>query len=76
MDEGKVSEIVVTEKHIRGIFKTAQPDGKKSYATARVESDPSDKLVKNDVKAVGGTDETLLKSLFSWLFPMLIFLGV
>jgi len=33
-------------------------------------------LVKNGVKAVGGTDETLLKSLFSWLFPILIFLAI
>ena len=33
-------------------------------------------MVKYGVKVVGGTDKTLLKSLFFCLFSMLIFLGI
>ena len=76
LDEGKVSEIVVTERHIRGTFKTALPDGKTTFTTTRVEPDLAEKLAKYGIKVVGGTDENVVKSLFSWLLPMVIFLGI
>ncbi len=76
LEQGRIDEIVVTEGHIRGTLKTALPDGKRTFTTTRVEPDLAESLAKYGVKVTGGTDENVLKSLFSWLLPMLIFLGV
>ncbi|MDP6688944.1 MAG: ATP-dependent zinc metalloprotease FtsH [Alphaproteobacteria bacterium] len=76
LEEGRIDEIVVTEGHIRGTLKSALPDGKRTFTTTRVEPDLAESLAKYGVKVTGGTDENMVKSLFSWLLPMLIFLGV
>ncbi|MBT7977743.1 MAG: ATP-dependent zinc metalloprotease FtsH [Rhodospirillaceae bacterium] len=74
--EGRISEVVVTETHIRGTFKTPLTEGKTTFRTNRVEPELAETLAEHGIKVVGGTDETILKSLASWLLPMLLFLGV
>ncbi len=76
MAEGQISEVYVTERHIRGTFKTALPDGKRTFTTTRVDPGLAEDFEKYGVKITGGTDESILKSLASWLLPMLVFLGV
>ena len=76
LSEGKIAEVVVTEKRIRGVFKTPLAGGKRTFTTTRVEPALAEDFAKYGVKVVGGTDEGFLKSLFSWLLPMLIFMGV
>ena len=76
ISDGKIAEVVVTESQIRGTLKAPLPDGKMTFATTRVEPDLAASMAKHGVKVTGGTDESVLKSLFSWLLPMLIFLGV
>ncbi len=71
----KVAEIVVTEKHIRGVFKTPG-DGKKTFTTTRIEPALAENLAKYNVKVTGGSDGGVLKDIFSWLLPMVLFLGV
>ncbi|MDA1097597.1 MAG: ATP-dependent zinc metalloprotease FtsH [Proteobacteria bacterium] len=73
--EGKVAEIVVTEKHIQGTFKTPGA-GKKIFTTNRIEPALAESLAKYDVKVTGGSDGGFLKDIFSWLLPMVLFLGV
>ena len=76
ISDGKIAEVVVTESQIRGTLKAPLPDGKMTFATTRVEPDLAASMAKHGVKVTGGTDESVLKSMFSWLLPMLIFLGV
>ena len=75
LEEGKVAEIVVTEKHIQGTFKTPG-DGKKIFTTNRIEPALAESLAKYDVKVTGGSDGGFLQDVFSWLLPMVLFLGV
>jgi len=75
LQEEKVAEIVVTEKHIRGVFKTPG-DGKKTFTTTRIEPALAENLAKYNVKVTGGSDGGVLKDIFSWLLPMVLFLGV
>ena len=37
LKEGKVEDIAITDKHVRGTLKQALPDGKKAFVTTRVD---------------------------------------
>ncbi|MBT4486819.1 MAG: ATP-dependent zinc metalloprotease FtsH [Rhodospirillaceae bacterium] len=76
LTENRISEIVVTERHIRGTLKSALPDGNKTFTTTRVEPVLAETFSKYGIKVTGGTDETVLKSVASWLLPMVLFLGI
>jgi cell division protease FtsH len=76
LKDGKISEILVTERHIKGVLKEPMPDGRKFFYTTRVETDLAKELSQYDVKIVGGTEESFLKNLLSWILPMVLFFGI
>lgn len=70
---GKVDELVVTETMITGKLK----DGSgKTFVTPRVDPTVAAELDKAGVGYTGGTENTLLRSILSWLAPALIFFGL
>ncbi|WP_419904463.1 ATP-dependent zinc metalloprotease FtsH [Kiloniella sp.] len=74
---GMVSEIFVTERHIRGLLREPLPNGKKKeFYTTRIEFNLAKELSQYDVVVTGGTEESLLKEVLSWFLPALFFIGI
>jgi cell division protease FtsH len=76
MRSGKVAEITVTESMISGRLKEPSSEGKPFIVTHRVPADLAEIAAQNGVTITGGTDNTWLKSLMSWILPVLLFFGV
>jgi hypothetical protein len=70
---GKVDDLVVTETMITGKLKD---DSGKTFVTPRVDPTVAAELDKAGVGYTGGTENTLLRSILSWLAPALIFFGL
>jgi len=76
LDEEKVSEIFITQNHIRGTLKEPLQGNRKHFVTTRVEPALADKLAKHDLKFSQAFENTLLRDLLSWFVPVLIFVGL
>jgi cell division protease FtsH len=76
-DEGKVSEVAITDNVIEGTMYTdnsASGQGEK-FQTVRVDSDISDILDRNNVAYTGKIESNFLSGLFSSIFPILLLVG-
>jgi cell division protease FtsH len=72
LDDGQVEEIVVRETTLQGKLKTLR-NGKKYFITQRVEPKIAKELSEKGVTFTGGTEQTFLRNLLSWLVPVLFF---
>jgi cell division protease FtsH len=79
LDKGEIEEIAITQSHIQGKIKnTADAIQKpKTFNTVRVD-DPelTKKLIEQGVKFTGVIENTFLRDLFSWIFPIALFVGI
>ncbi|MGD8285180.1 MAG: ATP-dependent zinc metalloprotease FtsH [Desulfobacterales bacterium] len=77
-EEGNVSDVAVTDNVIQGKMLTdSSPSGEgERFQTIRVDSDLSNVLDKNGVEYTGKIHSNFLSSLLSWIFPVLLFLGL
>jgi cell division protease FtsH len=74
---GKVTEIAVSANQIQGKMKVDGAPGEfKPFKTIRVDPDLSKMLEQYPVSFKGEIESTLLRDLFSWIFPLLLFVGV
>jgi cell division protease FtsH len=74
---GKITEIAVTANQIQGKMKVdGTPEDYKLFKTIRVDPDLSKVLEQYPVTFKGEIESTLLRDLFSWIFPLLLFVGV
>jgi len=73
-----VTEVAVTENQIQGRMRTADdPDGQgKLFKTIRVDPDISKLLQDYNVTFKGEIESTFLRDLFSWVFPVFVFVGI
>lgn len=71
----KVAEVVVTETQIQGTFKTPV-DGKEYFVTQRIEPGFAAELAASGVKFTGGSDQTWLTTLLSWIVPVVFFFAL
>jgi cell division protease FtsH len=75
LEEGRIAEITVGERHIVGKLK--QPEGRKTTVAAnRVEPELAARLEKYGVPYTRQVESTFLRDLLSWVVPALIFFGV
>ena len=76
--EGKVSEVAVTDNVIQGVMLTENSDSGQGvrFQTVRVDPAVSDLLDQNGIEYTGKIQSNLLANLFSWIFPVLLFLGI
>ena len=73
--EGKVAEIGISDRFIRGKLKEPL-EGKSIFVTTRVDPEFAQQLEKYNVRYTGQVESTFLRDLLSWVIPVLLFFGV
>jgi cell division protease FtsH len=78
LKNGKIAEVSVTANQIEGKMKVdgGQPGQTKAFRTVRVDSDLSALLEQNKVVFKGQIESTFLRDILSWVFPILLFVGI
>jgi cell division protease FtsH len=76
LKEGRVDDIVVTETRIRGRLTDAAEGGPREFVTNRVDPGLAAELEGAGVEYTGGTENTFLRDLLSWVIPILLFFGL
>jgi cell division protease FtsH len=79
LKDGKVDDIVITDKYIQGTLKNAAPGQPPQFITTRVDPNIASDLEKYGVKFRGATESGLgafLRDLLSWVLPVVIFFGL
>jgi len=77
--DGKIDDIVVTDKYIQGRIKDAPTGGPSEFVTTRVDPGFAEELEKYGVRYRAATDSgfgTFLRDILSWVLPVLIFFGL
>ncbi|MFH1152617.1 MAG: ATP-dependent zinc metalloprotease FtsH [Pseudomonadota bacterium] len=75
LTQDRIVELAIGDKAIHGRMKDKNGD-LIAFKTVRVDSDLSSKLSGHNVKYSGEMENTFLTTMFSWLFPILIFYGL
>ena len=75
---GKIVEVAVTANQIQGKMKAegGQPGETKTFRTVRVDQELSTLLDQYKVVFKGEIESTFLRDLFSWIFPIILFVGI
>ncbi|MEN6320910.1 MAG: ATP-dependent zinc metalloprotease FtsH [Syntrophaceae bacterium] len=75
---GKIVEVAITANQIQGKMKVdgATPDETKAFKTIRVDPELSTLLEQYKIVYKGEIESTFLRDLFSWVFPILLFVGI
>jgi len=78
LQAGRVVEVAITEDRIQGKMKSTQEgqEVEKSFSTVRVDPNLSQLLEKYNVTFKGVIESNFLKNLASWVFPVLLFVGI
>jgi cell division protease FtsH len=74
--DGKIAQVIVTEKHLQGVFKQPLADGRKYFYANRVDLGLAKQLEKYNVEVTGATESHFVQDLLSWVLPALIFFGI
>jgi cell division protease FtsH len=76
--EGKVADVAVTDNVIQGRMLTENSSSEQGerFQTVRVDSEISNVLDQNGVEYTGKIQSNFLSNLFSWIFPVLLLLGL
>ena len=76
--EKKVAEVAISDNVIQGkLIEGENTEGAASaFRTIRVDPDISTLLNDNEVRFTGRVESNFLSNLFSWLFPIAIFIGL
>jgi cell division protease FtsH len=76
LEDGKVSEVVVTETTIRGKLANPGENQKAEFVTNKVDPDIAAYLARHKVRYRAETESTILTTILSWVLPALIFVGI
>jgi cell division protease FtsH len=78
LKEDKVTEVAISANQIQGKMKVdgADPSKVELFKTVRVDPEISDLLEKYHVTFKGEVESNLLRDIFSWVFPIFLFIGI
>ncbi len=78
LKDNKITEVAITANQIEGKIKddSAVKGKEKRFKTVRVDPDISNLLEEHGVTFKGEVESTFLRTLFSWLFPIFLFIGI
>jgi cell division protease FtsH len=75
LEQGKVSEVVVTQRELHGVLKEPVQGDKTRFVTSRVDRDLVSDLEKHQVKFSAREESTMVRDVLGWVLPMLLFFG-
>ncbi len=75
---GKIVEVAITANQIQGKMKAegGAPDETKTFKTIRVDPELSTILDQYKVVFKGEIESTFLRDILSWIFPVILFVGI
>ena len=73
LEAKNVKELAVYPNHLEGTLNQPLADGRTRFSTTRVELDLARDLAQYGVRFTGVVQRTLLRDLFSWVAPTLVF---
>ena len=75
---GNITEVAITANQIQGKMKVDpnNPGEQKAFKTIRVDPELSKTLEQYPVIFKGEIESTWMRDLFSWVFPLLLFVGI
>ena len=76
LQQGRVSEVRVSDKYIQGTLKEPNPNGKTLFVTTRVPTDIATDLDKYHVKFAGEVQSTWLNDILAWVLPVAFMFGI
>ena len=76
LQQGRVSEVRVSDKYIQGTLKEPNPNGKTLFVTTRVPTDIATDLDKYHVKFAGEVQSTWLSDILAWILPVAFMFGI
>jgi cell division protease FtsH len=78
LQAGRVLEVAITQDRLQGKMKIVDngQEREKAFTTVRVDSDISELLEKHNVTFKGVIESNFLRNLASWVFPVLLFVGI
>ena len=76
LDAGKVKQVTISGDTLRGTLAEALPSGNTSFTTVQVPPDLAATLAKHNVEYSAAPSNSALTTLFSWIIPPLLFVGI
>ena len=76
LNSGKVDEISISDRFIRGTLDAPLPSGQTRFVTTRVDPEFAAELQRNGVRFSGAVESTTLRDFLSWIVPTALFVGV
>ncbi len=75
LEEGKVERVVIGDQYITGYFAEPQ-DGKLRFVTPRVDPRIAGELKRYGVEFTGTVENTLIRTILSWVIPIVLFFAI
>jgi len=78
LKQNKVTEVAISANQIQGKFRSdgSDPNKTEMFKTVRVDPEISNLLAQHSVTFKGQLESTFLRDLFSWIFPVFLFVGI
>jgi len=76
LNEGRVDDLRITESEITGAFVDPEEGDPSRFVTARVDPDFARQLDEQGVEFTGGSDESVIGTIASWVLPVLLFFAL
>jgi len=76
LNEGRVDDLRITESEITGAFVDPEEGDPSRFVTARVDPDFARQLEEQGVEFTGGSDESVIGTIASWVLPVLLFFAL
>lgn len=76
LKEGRIQEVFILDKRIKGTFKNKTENNKTTFVTNRVEGDLVKQLEDANVKYGRIIEDNIIKDILSWVLPTFLFFGI
>lgn len=76
LKDGQISEVVVSQRFVRGTLRSSPPDKPQHVVSSRLDPAFADRLERYNVRFSAVEESTFFRDLLSWVLPTLLFFGI
>jgi cell division protease FtsH len=73
LNDNQIKEVYIRQNYLEGTLQKSLADGRDRFITTRVDPQLADRLSQGNVKFTGVIESTWLRTILSWVVPVLIF---